>query len=130
MFFKEGEYRIFAFFGVWADMVKSPINQTVGRAMVKWHKVSGLTQAQLAERLNLSLDAVSRLERGNIALTVERLVELAEIFGCETADLLGEGSTRVRDQAVRLESLLERLDEEERVGLLDLVGKMVDWKRG
>lgn len=111
-------------------MVKSPINQTVGRAMAKWRKVSGLTQAQLAERLNLSLDAVSRLERGNIALTVERLVELAEIFGCETADLLGEGSTRVRDQAVRLESLLERLDEEERVGLLDLVGKMVDWKRG
>lgn len=111
-------------------MVKSPINQTVGRAMAKWRKVSGLTQAQLAERLNLSLDAVSRLERGNIALTVERLVELAEIFGCETADLLEEGSTRVRDQAVRLESLLERLDEEERVGLLDLVGKMVDWKRG
>ena len=111
-------------------MVKSPINQTVGRAMAKWRKVSGLTQAQLAERLNLSLDAVSRLERGNIALTVERLVELAEIFGCETADLLGEGSTRGRDQAVQLESLLGRLDEEERVGLLDLVGKMVDWKRG
>lgn len=89
-----------------------------------------MTQAQLAERLNLSLDAVSRLERGNIALTAERLVELAEIFGCKTADLLGEGSTRACDQAVRLESLLGRLDEEERVGLLDLVGKMVDWKRG
>ncbi|WP_371327480.1 MULTISPECIES: helix-turn-helix domain-containing protein [Neisseria] len=32
-----------------------------------------MTQAQLAERLNLSLDAISRLERGNIGLTVERI---------------------------------------------------------
>lgn len=60
-------------------LVKSTIKQSIGQAVAKQRKAVGLTQAQLAERLNLSLDAISRLERGNIGLTVERMVELAEI---------------------------------------------------
>lgn len=109
--------------------VKSTIKQSIGQAVAKQRKAVGLTQAQLAERLNLSLDAISRLERGNIGLTVERLVELAEIFGCETADLLHEGSTRVRDQARELEDLLQELAEEERIELLSLVRQMIEWKK-
>lgn len=110
-------------------LVKSTIKQSIGQAVAKQRKAVGLTQAQLAERLNLSLDAISRLERGNIGLTVERLVELAEIFGCETADLLHEGSTRVRDQARELEDLLQELAEEERIELLSLVRQMIEWKK-
>lgn len=110
-------------------LVKSTIKQSIGQAVAKQRKAVGLTQAQLAERLNLSLDAVSRLERGNIGLTVERMVELAEIFGCETADLLHEGSTRVRDQARELEDLLQELTEEERIELLSLVRQMIEWKK-
>lgn len=109
--------------------MKSAINQTIGSAIARHRKAAGLTQAQLAERLNLSLDAVSRLERGNIALTVERLVELAEIFGCETADLLGGASTRVRDQAREMEALLQGLDEQERVVMLALIRQIIAWKR-
>ena len=108
--------------------MKSLINQNIGCAVAKHRKAAGLTQAQLAEKLNLSLDAVSRLERGQIALTVARLVELATIFGCETVDLLEAGSTRVRDQAVQLEQLMLRLSEAERVDLLKLVEQMIDWK--
>lgn len=110
-------------------LVKSTIKQSIGQAVAKQRKAVGLTQAQLAERLNLSLDAISRLERGNIGLTVERMVELAEIFGCETADLLHEGSTRVRDQARELEDLLQELAEEERIELLSLVRQMIEWKK-
>lgn len=109
---------------------KEALNQSVGRAVARYRKAVGMTQAELAERLDLSLDAVSRLERGNIGLSVARLVELAEIFGCETVDLLADGSTRPRDQAGQLEGLLGQLDEQERVGLLDLVRQMVAWKRG
>lgn len=109
--------------------MKSVINQAIGSTIAKHRKAVGLTQAQLAERLDLSLDAVSRLERGNIGLTVERLIELAEIFGCETADLLNEGSTRVRDQARELENLLLELAEDERVELLWLIRQMIDWKK-
>lgn len=109
--------------------MKSAINQTIGNTIAKYRKAAGLTQAQLAERLNLSLDAISRLERGNIGLTVERLMELAEILNCETMDLLHEGSTRVRDQAIQLEIMLRELEETERIELLDLVYRMIEWKK-
>ncbi|MCF7521679.1 helix-turn-helix domain-containing protein [Neisseria sp. ZJ106] len=110
--------------------MKATINQTIGNTVAKYRKSCGMTQEQLAERLNLSLDAVSRLERGGIGWTVERLLELADIFNCDTVDLLQEGSTRVRDQAVQLEALLRRLDEPERVELLNLIRQMVAWKKG
>lgn len=68
----------------------------------------------------------------SVAILVWRwneLVELAEIFGCETADLLHEGSTRVRDQVRELEDLLQELAEEERIELLSLVRQMIEWKK-
>lgn len=89
-----------------------------------------MTQAELAERLDLSNDAVSRMERGNIGLSVARLVELAEIFGCETGDLLADGSIRAQDQARQLAALLERLNETDRMVLMEVVEKMVAWKTG
>lgn len=102
--------------------------KAIGRAIAKYRRAAGMTQAQLAERLDLSNDAVSRLERGNIALSVTRLVELAEIFGCEATDLLTDGSTRSTDQARQLAGLLEKLDEEDRMILMNLVEQMVAWK--
>ncbi|MDO4694359.1 MAG: helix-turn-helix transcriptional regulator [Eikenella sp.] len=66
-----------------ADMGKTgkeALNQSVGQAVAKYRKAVGMTQAELAERLDLSLDAVSRLERGNIGLSVARLVELGGDF--------------------------------------------------
>lgn len=110
--------------------VKHLVHQSIGNAIAKYRKAAGMTQAALAERLDLSNDAVSRLERGNIALSVARLVELAEIFGCEATDLLTDSSPRVQDQAKQLTGLLEKLDEEDRRMLLGLVEQMVEWKTG
>lgn len=103
------------------------INQNIGAAIAKQRKACGMTQAQLAECLELSIDAISRLERGNIALSVARLVELAEIFNCETIDLLDEASNRPRDQARKLEVLLAQLDDFKRQDLLKLIEKMIEW---
>ncbi|MCW9699118.1 helix-turn-helix domain-containing protein [Avibacterium sp. 20-129] len=104
-------------------------NQSIGAAIAKQRKACGITQAQLAERLELSIDAISRLERGNIALSVARLVKLAEIFDCELVDLLDEASNRPRDQARKLESMLMQLDEQKRQGLLQLIEQMIEWQK-
>lgn len=52
----------------------------IGQAIAKYRQASGLTQAQLAEILDMSNDAISRMERGKTTPTVLRLVELSEIF--------------------------------------------------
>ncbi|WP_249963300.1 helix-turn-helix domain-containing protein [Histophilus somni] len=100
----------------------------IGQAIAKYRQASGLTQAQLAEILDMSNDAVSRMERGKTTPTVLRLVELSEIFHCEVADLLTDGSNRAMDQARTLERLLNQLDHAERSEFLTVIERLIKWK--
>lgn len=105
------------------------LDQLVGKAVAKYRKAAGFSQAQVAEILGLSNDAISRMERGNIALNVSRLFEFAEIFGCQPSDFLLSASPRVDDQSAYLSQLLIRLTSEERKGLLHLVEQLINWKK-
>ncbi|MCP2039897.1 transcriptional regulator with XRE-family HTH domain [Neisseria sp. HSC-16F19] len=105
----------------------SELGANIGKTLAKYRMLAGLTQAQVAEILNVSNDAVSRMERGGIMPTVARLIKLAEIFGCEVSDLLTESSPLADDQARRLSALLARLDEEGRMELMDMVERLVAW---
>ncbi len=102
--------------------------QTIGQAIAKYRQASGLTQAQLAEILGISNDAVSRMERGKTIPTVLRLLELSEIFHCEVADLVTETSNRSIDQAKVIEKLLQQLDSQQRSELVYLIERLVKWK--
>ncbi|ARN34975.1 helix-turn-helix transcriptional regulator [Pseudomonas aeruginosa] len=85
--------------------------ELVGRAIARQRAGGGLCQEQVAE----SLELVARwFERGIVMPNVERLVELAATFGCETADLLTEGSSRPEDRARWLQSLLSTLKAADR----------------
>ena len=66
------------------------INRRIGRAIAQYRQRSGLTQEQVAEKLQIGNEAVSRMERGLIMPNVVRLLELAEIFDCTAAELLAE----------------------------------------
>ena len=96
----------------------------VGRAIAKQRVTSGLTQEQVAERLGIGLEAVSRMERGTVIPTVVRLIELADIFACDAADLLTEASSRSSDQASHLDRLMSRLSTADRTMLLEVFERL------
>ena len=98
----------------------------VGRAIAKQRIRSGLTQEEVAERLGIGNEAVSRIERGIVVPNIERLVEFANIFDCEVADLLTEASSRPDDQATRISRLLMTLDHEDRQLIVDLVERLAE----
>ncbi len=104
----------------------SQLSKQVGLTIAKYRQQSGLTQNEVAEKLNIGYEAVSRMERGIVMPTVERLVELAEIFDCEAADLLTQSSNRIEDQSAQIKSLLSDLGEQDRLLLLDIITKLVD----
>ena len=104
----------------------SQLSKQVGLTIAKYRQQSGLTQNEVAEKLNIGYEAVSRMERGIVMPTVERLVELAEIFICEAADLLTQSSNRIEDQSAQIKSLLSILEDSDRVFLLDLITKLVE----
>lgn len=106
-------------------LTDTALAQSIGRTIAKYRLMAGLTQAQVAERLNISNEAVSRMERGTIMPTVARLIQLAHIFDCEATDLLKESSHSIHDQTRRLIDLMRQLNDTERQHLLGVVEMMV-----
>ena len=65
----------------------------VGRIISQKRKEHNMTQMQLADALGISFQAVSNWERGNSMPDISKLPELAELFGCSIAELLGGGAS-------------------------------------
>ena len=108
------------------DINLEQLAKAVGRAIARQRQQAGLTQEQVAEHLNIGMEAVSRMERGIVVPTVVRLAELAQLFGCELADFLRETSNRPTEQGIVLSQQLARLDAADRTLLLETVERLVE----
>ena len=108
------------------DINPEQLAKAVGRAIARQRQRAGLTQEQVAEHLNIGMEAVSRMERGIVVPTVIRLAELAQLFHCELADFLRETSNRPTEQGIVLSQQLARLDDADRLLLLETVERLVD----
>jgi transcriptional regulator with XRE-family HTH domain len=96
----------------------------VGKAIARNRVAAGLTQEQVAEQLGIGNEAVSRVERGLVMPNVARLVELADIFDCDIADLLTEVSSRSSDQAKHLARLLFGVGSKDREMIVEIVERL------
>lgn len=65
------------------------MEQTLGKRIVRHRKQLGLTQDQLAEKLGVTAQAVSKWENDQSCPDISMLPKLAEIFGITTDALLG-----------------------------------------
>lgn len=73
---------------------------TLGKRIVAGRKKAGLTQDQLAERLGVTAQAVSKWENDQSCPDIAMLPRLAEIFGTSTDALLGMEQEPVREAEV------------------------------
>jgi len=97
---------------------------TVGRAIARNRIAADLTQEQVAERLGIGNEAVSRIERGLVMPNVARLMQLADVFDCDIADLLTEVSSRPSDQAKHLACLLTGVSSKDREMIVEIVERL------
>jgi len=104
---------------------KRPAEQ-VGQAIARHRARCRMSQEEVAELLGIGSEAVSRIERGIVMPNVARLMELAGIFGCETADLLTESASRPEDQTRRLYDLMSRLKDQDRKFVMEVVERLVE----
>ena len=89
------------------------MEQTIGRRIMENRKQLGLTQDQLAERLGVTAQAVSKWENDQSCPDITMLPKLAEIFGTSTDDLLGcSGPQKVHEAEVVSED-----DSQEKEGI-------------
>lgn len=53
-----------------------------------YRKLAGLTQAEIAQRLGVTMNTISNYEKGHTTPTMEVVVKLAHILGVTTDQLL------------------------------------------
>lgn len=61
-----------------------------GKNLQVLRKMAGMTQEQLAEKLNVSRQTISKWELGEILPEIEKLIELCKTFNCSLDQLLRE----------------------------------------
>lgn len=90
----------------------------IGKRVKHRREVSGLSQEQLAEKMNLSTNHISSMECGKSLLTTKRLLELCDILG-GTPDyyLVGE----IAPEADDITALVKRLSPVEQKMLCHLL---------
>ena len=73
-------------------MNQEELKKIISNNMLVYRKRSGLTQAELAEKISYSDKAVSKWERGDGIPDVTVLCEMAEIFGVTLNDMVRENA--------------------------------------
>lgn len=61
----------------------------------KFRELKGLGRKEIAAELNLSLSAYSKIERGEVDLTISRIEQIAKILGVDISDLLNFDASQV-----------------------------------
>ena len=81
---------------------ENEFKQIVARNITNFRKANGLTQLELAEKLNYSDKAVSKWERGESLPDVYMLQIIAEMFGITLNDLVSEHAELIKPVAEKL----------------------------
>lgn len=86
----------------------------------------GLTQARLAEIVEIASETTSRIERGAVLPVLLRLEQIAITLKTGVATLLARKSLAPDDQALHLVQMLKNLEEPDRLFALNMVKRFVE----
>jgi len=102
--------------------------QTIGKRLAEIRKSKKLKQMELAERLNVSQQVISNIERGVTAPDIEQLKKIADIYNISLDQLVGREflGDDADDVERRILSYIKQMDDEGKelsLGLLSQVAQ-------
>lgn len=109
-----------------SDMSEKELVKSVGKAIAKQRKSAGLTQSEVAAKLKVEKETVSRLETGAISPTLTRLHQMAELFGCPVRHFFWREEGTAREQAETMAEMLATLPADRRERLVRCVAELAD----
>lgn len=77
------------------------INKIIAKNLTTYRKKAGLTQAELAEKINYSDKSVSKWESGNGVPDVYTLTQLAQLYGVTLNDFVGEQAPTEKEKKLK-----------------------------
>ncbi len=101
------------------ERLESWLAPQLGERIALRRRERGWTQADLAEKLGVETETVSRFERGHALPSLKRLVFLAEVLDASIHDLMGASSGLTGDVGAELQELLQSIQPAQRRALLN-----------
>ena len=94
----------------------------IGQKIRKIRKAHGLSQEELAEKVNISTTHMSHIETGNTKLSLPVFVDIATALEVRTDDLLDNHNTATTSSSLdEIATVLERCSAQEARLLVDVV---------
>lgn len=103
------------------DDFERSIATEVGTAIRVKRLQAGLSQDQLSELLGVGPEAVSRMERGVVMLTIPRLVELANVLACPVEAFIPTASGSTQSGANEIVRMLKPLNKRDTQFVMDIL---------
>lgn len=102
----------------------SSLAKRLGGNIAVRRKALRLTQEQLAHRLEVEPETISRIERGMTAPSLKTLEKLGEILAVRMADLLDEQSPAPPDGVSAIAAWIAMLPEKDEAFVMDSLRRM------
>lgn len=109
------------------DKMGRALGKRLGKNIAEYRKGIGWTQANVAEKLGLDTETISRFERGVSLPSLVTLEKLAHALNTTISDLLEEGPIKLHDQAGIVSAWLFRLKEQDQAFVLGLVKQTCEY---
>lgn len=93
----------------------------IGQQIRKIRKAHGLSQEELAERVNISTTHMSHIETGNTKLSLPVLVDIAAVLEVRTDDLLNRNAPTTSTALDEIASVLEHCSAQQSKVIADVV---------
>lgn len=100
-----------------------------GTNVQRRRKILGMTQEELAERLDIGQQSLSRIERGTMSPKFERLAAFADLLHCTVAELFLCEKNSIGDMENMIANILQDANAEEKCSILDFVSHAVSMFR-
>jgi transcriptional regulator with XRE-family HTH domain len=104
---------------------KTKFVKSVGSAIARQRKLAKMTQSQVAEKLGIEKESLSRMETGAISPTLTRLEQLGKIFCCPVRHFFWHESGDEQTQADTIADMIQALPEEKRRLVVRFVAEVV-----
>ena len=104
----------------------SGLTSRLARNMAQRRKDLKLTQAQVAERLDVEIETLSRFERGKHLPSLMTLERISQVLGTTVADLLADEIPPASADAQAVEVWLKDLGRDDRDFALQVLKRVCD----
>jgi transcriptional regulator with XRE-family HTH domain len=102
----------------------SELGQRLGRNVSKMRKEAGLTQEELASRIEVEPETVSRMERGATVPSLSTLEMISVALGIRLSDLLEEPAPSLHHETRLIQAWITPLSELDKVFVLNIMKKL------